>query len=57
MLLNWKCLAHIFLLLTLYSPSRTAYTDEYLQTQSLDFLEPTANVYFLTVPGQAVHVV
>ena len=57
MLLNWKCLAHIFLLLTLYSPSRTAYIDEYLQTQSLELLEPTANVYFLTVPGQAVHVV
>jgi hypothetical protein len=40
-----------------YSPSRTAYIDEYLQTQSLELLEPTTNVYFLTVPGQAVHVV
>jgi hypothetical protein len=42
---NWKCLAHICLLLTLYSPSRTAYIDEYLQTQSLELLEPTANVW------------
>jgi hypothetical protein len=45
----------LFLLLTLYSPSRTAYKDEYLQTQSLELSEPTANVYFLTVPGQVVH--